>query len=71
MGCRILAGVANGEQKGACFYDSVTDWCFGPLMNDEEEAVSFMKWLPDDPRGIDDTELRKLYTKFQEEQDGN
>lgn len=35
MGCRILT---DGEL--ACYYDSVTDWAFGPVVYDDERGPS-------------------------------
>ena len=62
MGCRILSGRA-----GACFYCSVTDVVFGPLIPCKEDAEEFMSWLGLDPRQYDVDELRTLFKKFREE----
>lgn len=35
MGCRILSA---GEM--ACYYDSVTDWAFGPVVYEDERGPS-------------------------------
>lgn len=62
MGCRILSG-----KMGACFYCSVTDVVFGPLMETKCEAEDFMKWLNKDPRQYGVDELEELFGKFVEE----
>lgn len=59
MGCRILSGNA-----GACFYCSVTNVVFGPLIESKEEAENFMKWLDLDPRQYEVNELITLFNKF-------
>ena len=59
MGCRILSGEA-----GACFYCSVTDVVFGPLMMSKDIAEAFMGSLDLDPRNYNIEELMKLYNKF-------
>ena len=63
MGCRIL----EGKDSGAVFYCSTSDWAFGPLMNDYDEAESFLKWLKIDPRTLSENELEKKYVDFQTE----
>ena len=64
MGCRILSGSA-----GACFYDSVTDVVFGPLMESEEEANTFEGFLDLDPRQYTQDELMQLFKQFREDQE--
>lgn len=64
MGCRILSGKA-----GACFYCSVTDVVFGPLMEDLNEANTFEGWLDLDPRQYQHDELMELFKQFQEERE--
>ena len=65
MGCRILRGRA-----GACFYCSVSDVVFGPLMETKCEAEDFMKWLDKDPREYEVEELSTLFGKFSEDSNG-
>lgn len=43
MGIRIIEG-DYGSTSGAVMFDSVTDWAFGPLFNDEQEAELFISW---------------------------
>ena len=78
MGCRILVGKGDSGEgvEYAVFYDSVTDVCFGPLMNNLEEAESFEKFLEghkskkgSDPRTYDVWDLIELYNKFLEERE--
>jgi hypothetical protein len=73
MACRILVGHEQGcdVYEQACFFDSVSDTVFGPLMQSEEEAEAFLKWLPDDPRKLKDickvaemTDLTDKYAEF-------
>jgi hypothetical protein len=63
MGCRILSSPA------ACLYDSVTDWCFGPIFDTEEDAEDFLEFLrtsgiSKDPRIMSDQELSTHYSIF-------
>ena len=48
MGCRIISGFRDGTHECACFFDSVTEWAFGPMMGSTEEAEAFMTWLEAD-----------------------
>ena len=61
MGVRILSGEA-----GACLYDSVTDWAFGPLFASEEQAEAFCAWhrehYAEDVRQLTDAELQARYS---------
>ena len=59
MACAILEG-----KEGCCFYCTVTDWCFGPLMKDLEQAERFMKWLECDPRSLSNAELAHKWDAF-------
>lgn len=73
MGVRILAGTKDGTQEAACLYDSVTDFVFGPVMDNIEEAVAFLEYLNypshnnKDPRMYTDAELENVYIKFRVE----
>lgn len=60
MGCRILEA-KTGE---AVFYCSTSDWAFGPVMDNYEEAEEFLKWLKVDPRQFKDSELESKYCDF-------
>jgi hypothetical protein len=64
MGTRIIEGTADGSKECAVFYCSASGIAFGPLMRDADEAEAFQRWLPDDPRRIED--LRPWLTKFRE-----
>lgn len=61
MGVRVIGG---GD--GACIYDSVTMWAFGPIFEDAEQAEEFLQWLPrqPDPRLYTDRELSGKYSDF-------
>lgn len=61
MGVRVLW---DAKEENACLYCSTTMWAFGPLMQSEEEALSFLEWLPKDARVYPDDELLDLYHKF-------
>lgn len=65
MGVRIIENI-----DGACFYDSVTEKCFGYLMNDEEEAESFMLYCHNkykvDLRSLTDKEIENYMYEFRE-----
>lgn len=73
MGVRILTGKKDdGLIEAACFYDSVTDTAFGPVMDNEEEAIAFLDYLKypsneKDPRTYSDAELEDAYVKFRKE----
>jgi hypothetical protein len=63
MGIRIL----DGGDQGAIFYNSTTDWAFGPKMGSVEEAEAFLLWAADqgvgDLRRLDDADLAALYAQ--------
>lgn len=63
MGVRIL-GADNGD--GACLYDSVTMWAFGPIFEDADQAKAFLDWLPPsvDARMFSDKELEQKHADF-------
>lgn len=73
MGVRILGG-----EDGACLYDSVTMWAFGPIFEDHEQAESFLQWLPAgiDARTYSDKDLEAKHADFmqhledEEDEDG-
>lgn len=75
MGCRILVERRDGR---AVLYCSTTQWAFGPLFRNEEQAERFLVWLRDtpnqfqtllglpksDPRSYPESVLETLYSKF-------
>lgn len=65
MGVRIIVGE---NLQCAVLYCSVTDWAFGPLFADYEEAESFLKWLSDtdgrDARRLTDKEMENAVYVF-------
>ena len=67
MGCRILH---DRENNIAALYCSTTDVAFGPVFYDEggkdadERAEAFLRWLPDDPRRYDESELQSRYSAW-------
>lgn len=52
MGIGIIEGRA-----GAVLYCNTSMWAFGPVFESEEQAQSFLHWLGDDPRSLDECEL--------------
>lgn len=71
MGCNIIVGRddnGNGSEC-ACFYDSVTDSCFGVKLNDLEEAESFQGYCKVDLRKLTHKEFIDLLNKFREERE--
>jgi len=44
MGVRIIEGDYDGTTSGAVMMDSVTEWAFGPLFDNTEEAELFISW---------------------------
>lgn len=79
MGCRIIEGKKDGHRDCAVFYCSTTEWAFGPVMGDYEEAESFIAFLKEhpaqngplsgncDPRSYTDSDLETLFSKFRAE----
>lgn len=64
MGVRILY---DSDNDMACLYCSTSMWAFGPVMNDEEEAEEFIKYLGEDARHFTDKELEAKYYDFRKE----
>lgn len=59
--------VLSDKHGQSAFYCSTTDWAFGPVMESEEVADAFLKYLePTDPRVLTDADLRKRYNDFME-----
>ena len=68
MSVQILEGASN-----ACLYCNTTDWAFGPLFEDAEQAERFLRWLPETPdvRLYTDKQLEQLYYDFRKTEDKN
>ena len=68
MSVQILEGDRN-----ACLYCNTSDWAFGPLFEDADQAERFLKWLPEAPdvRLYTDKQLEKLYYDFKKKEDEN
>ena len=64
MGVRILEGNGEGDSRGAVLYCSVTDWAFGPVFEDGEQAQAFLDWLVYDPRSLSDSLMEAKYSEF-------
>ncbi len=65
MGVRIWEGTLDGGRREAAgLYCSTTDWAFGPLFDDYEEADAFLEYLPCDPRSIKDSDLEDHFGAF-------
>jgi hypothetical protein len=66
MGCRILH---DRDADLAVLYCSTSDVAFGPVFTDSEHgeqdaserAAAFLRWLPCDPRRLDEPELLARY----------
>ena len=57
MGVEILKDERSGQQVMFC---NTSDWAFGPVFHDDEDAESFLVFLaPVDPRSLTDTELAR------------
>ena len=61
MGCAILGDSETGE---AVFYCNTSDWAFGPLMDDREQAERFIEYLSEDPRRYSTEALRTQWVTF-------
>ena len=64
MGVRILQGNGEGDSNYAVLYCSTSDWAFGPLFEDYEDAEAFLKWLVVDPRVLLDSDLERKCSEF-------
>ena len=64
MGCKILVAHNSDGVEYACFYDSVTETLFGVLLNDLEEAESFMDFVDEDLRQLTHKEFMEKLNKF-------
>ena len=63
MSVQILEG-----ERNACLYCNTTDWAFGPLFEDADQAERFLEWLPDDARTYSDKRLEQLFYDFRQEE---
>lgn len=66
MGVRIIEGFKDGTRHDTCavIYCSTTNWAFGPVFEDSDEAQAFLDSLEQDARKYSDSELEKLYGDF-------
>lgn len=66
MGVRILVGDwhHHDSEDTACFYCSTSGVAFGPVMQSEDEAEMFLKYLGVDPRVLTDKELMERFSQF-------
>ncbi len=61
MPIQVLEGTGGPFLTSACLWDTVSDFAFGPMFQDADEATEFLGWLaPRDPRDIKDGELETL-----------
>lgn len=67
MGILILSGIVDNIVIGACFVDSVTERVFGRVLDDKEEAESFLEWEKRDLRSLSYPEFEKSLSKFRKE----
>lgn len=69
MGVRILTDTQS-DYPQAVLYCSTSDWAFGPVFSGngehdaEERAAAFLRWLPDDPRRLTESELETAYATW-------
>jgi len=72
MGVRIFVGHEEGTDRGreqAILFCSTTDWAFGPLFDDAEEAQWFLEWLGTDPRSLKDSVLEAKVSQFRRDRE--
>jgi len=66
MGTHILS---DGPVGRAVLYDSVTEWAFGPLFEDADDAEAFLSWLQsfhgEDPRILDEPVLKERLNEWE------
>jgi hypothetical protein len=59
MSVQILEG-----EKHACLFCNTTDWAFGPVFANAEQAMRFLATLPKDARRFSDAELANRCSEF-------
>jgi len=69
MGVRIIEDRHSGA---AVLYCSSSMWAFGPVFENEDEALRFLRWLLVDPRGPEftDSVLERKVTEFRMQDKG-
>lgn len=71
MGVRLIVGSYEGDK--VAMFDSVSGFAFGPVLDDEDEAESFLAHLKTvddrDPREIPDEELTEHLNEFRQIED--
>lgn len=63
MGIRIIESNSDTDSY-AVLYCSTSMWAFGPVFEDREQAEEFLKFVPGDPRLLDDVTLEGYYSQF-------
>jgi hypothetical protein len=67
MGLQILS---NRDGDTACFYNSTTDWAFGPISRGSDgdiKLIVFSKWLDRRPEQYTDEDLAMQWSQFSAE----
>ena len=60
----LILTVTSADHEGACFQDSVTGQVFGPVFDDEDQALRFEQWAlaeHDDPRRLGGAKCNDLF----------
>ncbi len=68
MAVRIIRGVTEGDRECAVLYCSTTMTAFGPILQDEQEAEGFLKYLRQDARLWPPNELTDALRAFRGEE---
>lgn len=70
MSVRLVIDEYRGK---VALYDSVSGFAFGPVLDSEEEAETFLKLVEEetgtDPRALSDKTMERLFADFQKERE--
>ena len=68
MGVRIIEGLYDGTISGAVLLCSTTEWAFGPLFDNTQEASLFLDWCAENfnesVREMPDNLLKDRFGQF-------
>lgn len=59
--------ILTDKDGQSCLYCSTTEWAFGPIFHDGEDAQEFLKWLGEDPRHLTDRQLEDKVAEWRNE----
>jgi len=68
MGVSIIK---SEDTELQAMYCNTTMWAFGPIFEADEDVQSFIDWLGQDPRSLEDNELELIVSKWRYERSHN